>query len=54
MRRPRRINDPSSQLLEALASLRQLHLQAVADLLEAIVTGKVDQFLNQQFSCPTP
>jgi hypothetical protein len=36
-----------------LASLRRQHLQAVADLLEAIDKGKVDQYLNQQFSCPT-
>ena len=48
------LNNPSSQLLEALASLRQLHLQAVDDLLEAIDTGNVDQFLSRPFSCPTP
>jgi hypothetical protein len=48
------LNNPSPQLLAALASLRQQHLQAVADLLEAIDRGKVDQYLNHQFSCPTP
>ena len=48
------LNSPSPQLLAALASLRQQHLQAVADLLEAITKGKVDQYLNHQFSCPTP
>jgi hypothetical protein len=48
------LNNPSPQLLAALASLRQQHLQAVADLLEAIDKGKVDQYLNHQFSCATP
>jgi hypothetical protein len=48
------LNTPSQELLAALASLRQQHLQAVADLLEAIRKGKVDQYLNHQFSCPTP
>ena len=47
------LNNPSPQLLAALASLRRQHLQAVADLLEAINNGKVDQYLNQPFSCPT-
>jgi len=48
------LNNPSPQLVAALASLRQQHLQAVADLLGAINTGKVDQYLNHQFSCPIP
>ena len=47
------LNNPSPQLLAALASLRRQHLQAVADLLEAIEMGKIDQYLNHQFSCPT-
>jgi len=47
------LNNPSPHLLAALASLRRQHLQAVADLLEAIETGKIDQYLNHQFSCPT-
>jgi hypothetical protein len=45
--------NPTPQLLAALASLRQQHLQAVADLLEAIKKGNVEQYLNHQFSCPT-
>jgi hypothetical protein len=48
------LNNPSPQLLAALASLRHQHLQAVTGLLEAIHKGKVDQYLNHQFSCPTP
>ena len=47
------LNNPSPQLLAALASLRQQHLQAVADLLKAIEKDKVDQYLNNQFRCPT-
>jgi hypothetical protein len=43
----------SEQLLSELVALRQQHLQAVASLLEAIVKGKVDQYLSHQFSCPT-
>ena len=46
------LNNPSPQLLAALASLRLQHLQAVADLLEALDRNKVDQYLNHQFSCP--
>lgn len=45
------LNNPSPQLLAALASLRQQHLQAAADLLAAIRKGKVDQYLAHQFSC---
>jgi hypothetical protein len=48
------LNNPSPQLLAALASLRQQHLQAAADLLAAIRKGKVDQYLAHRFSCPTP
>lgn len=48
------LNNPSPQLLAALASLRRQHLQAVADLLGAINRGKVDQYLTHQFSCPIP
>ena len=47
------LNNPSPQLLAALRSLRRQHLQAVADLLEALDRNKVDQYLNHQFSCPT-
>jgi len=46
------LNNPSPQLLAALASLRQQHLQAVADLLDALDRNKVGQYLNRQFSCP--
>jgi hypothetical protein len=46
------LNNPSPQLLAALALLRQQHLQAVADLLEALDRNKVGQYLNHQFSCP--
>ena len=46
------LNNPSPQLLAALASLRQQHLQAVADLLEALDRNKVGQYLNHQFRCP--
>ena len=46
------LNDPSPQLLAALASLRQQHLQAVADLLEALDRNKVGQYLTHQFRCP--
>ena len=48
------LNNPSPQLLAALASLRQQHLQAVADLLEALDRNKVDQYFNHQFRCPIP
>ena len=45
------LNNPSPQLLAALASLREQHLRAVSDLLEALDRNKVDQYLNHQFSC---
>ena len=40
------------QLLEELAALRQKHLTAVGDLLQAIAKGRVDTYLTHQFSCP--
>lgn len=43
----------SPQLLSELAALRQRHLQAVANLLNAIEKGKVTLYLNNQFRCPT-
>ena len=46
------LNNASPQVLAALASLRQQHLRAVADLLEALDRNKVGQYLNHQFSCP--
>jgi|GEM_PF-1479761 len=48
-----KLGNPSPQLLSALADLRQRHLHAVADLLDAIQNGKVDLYLNHQFRCPT-
>jgi hypothetical protein len=44
--------NPSPQLLSALARLRQQHLQAVANLLNAINKGNVSFYLNDQFQCP--
>ena len=46
------LNNPSPQLRTALAALRQQHLQAVADLLEALDRNKVNQYFNHQFRCP--
>ena len=48
-----KLGNASPQLLSALAALRQRHLQAVADLLDAIQKGKVNLYLNNQFRCPT-
>ena len=48
-----KLGNPSPQLLSALASLRQRHLHAVANLLDAIQKGKVSLYLNNQFKCPT-
>jgi hypothetical protein len=42
----------SPQLLDELAALRQQHLAAVADLLDAIARGRVEMYLNHQFRCP--
>jgi hypothetical protein len=39
-------------LLNELAALRQKHLVAVANLLEAIARGRVETYLNHQFRCP--
>jgi hypothetical protein len=46
------LGNSSPQLLSELAALRQQHLQAVTALLEAIDKGKVDRYLDHQFSCP--
>ena len=48
-----KLGNPSPQLLNELADLRLRHLQAVADLLNAIEKGKVSLYLNNQFKCPT-
>jgi len=45
--------NPSTQLLFELEALRQRHLQAVTSLLMAIEKGKVDQYVEHQFRCPT-
>jgi hypothetical protein len=44
--------NPSPQLLNELAALRQKHLRAVADLLEAIKDGNVWSYLGDRFKCP--
>jgi hypothetical protein len=42
----------TTQLLNELAALRQKHLTAVANLLEAIRRNRVDAYLTHGFSCP--
>jgi hypothetical protein len=44
--------NPSPQLLNALAALRQKHLHAVTNLLGAINAGNVELYLHNQFKCP--
>jgi hypothetical protein len=44
--------NPSPRLLNELAALRQKHLQAVADLLQAINNGNLGRYLSDQFKCP--
>ncbi len=44
--------NPSPQLLNQLAALRQKHLRAVADLLQAINNGDLLIYLGDQFKCP--
>jgi hypothetical protein len=47
------VNLPASpQLLKELAGLRQEHLEAVANLLNAINQGTVEKYLDHQFRCP--
>ena len=46
------LGQPSQQVLSALAVLRQQHLHAVANLLNAIDMGNVTQYLNSGFKCP--
>jgi hypothetical protein len=48
-----KLGNASPQLLSELAALRQRHLQAVANLLDAVEKNKVDLYLNHQFRCPT-
>jgi len=46
------IPNASPELLSALAAVRQQHLQAVSNLLNAIDKGNVAIYLNNQFKCP--
>lgn len=48
-----KLGNASPQLLNELAALRQKHLQAVANLLNAIEQGRVNLYLNNQFKCAT-
>ena len=48
-----RLGTPSAQLLADLAALQQAHLDAVADLVQAIQSGRLSQYLGPQFRCPT-
>jgi hypothetical protein len=43
----------SDQLLSELAALREQHLAAVARLVKAIGDGDVEEFLDNQFTCPS-
>ena len=45
------LGNPSQQLLNDLAKVRQQHLEAVANLLGAIDKGNVSNYLNHQFKC---
>jgi hypothetical protein len=45
-------NNPSKRLLNELKALRQQHLHAVADLVNAIEKRKVSKYLTDQFKCP--
>jgi hypothetical protein len=44
--------NPSISLLNQLAALRQEHLQAVRDLLQAIKDSNVGRYLSDEFRCP--
>jgi hypothetical protein len=46
------LGSPSPQLLKELAGLRQQHLHAVSNLLDAIDKGNVAMYLKNQFKCP--
>jgi hypothetical protein len=47
-----KLGSPSPKLLNELAALRQRHLQAVAELLDAIDKGQVSVYLRNKFKCP--
>jgi hypothetical protein len=42
----------TDELLAELAMLRQKHLTAVGNVLDAIVGNRVDAYLDREFSCP--
>jgi hypothetical protein len=48
-----KLGNPSPKLLDELVALRQRHLQAVANLLNAIEKGQVTLYLKNQFKCPS-
>ena len=48
-----RLGTPSEELRADLAALRQAHLDAVDDLVDAIRSGQLSQYLGGQFACPT-
>jgi hypothetical protein len=48
-----KLNNPSPQLLNELAALRQRHLHAVTNLVDAIERNKVSIYLKNQFRCVT-
>jgi hypothetical protein len=48
-----RLGTSSAQLRTDLAALRTDHLEAVADLVQAIEGGTLPQYLGPQFRCPT-
>jgi hypothetical protein len=43
--------NPAPQLLEELAALRRMHLNAVSDLVRAIDRGTVNTYLHRQLRC---
>ena len=47
-----KLGNPSPALLNELAALRQRHLNAVANLLNAVEKGQVNIYLRKQFKCP--
>ena len=47
-----RLGDPSPELLDDLAALRQAHLDAVTDLVAAIKGNTLPEYLSLPFACP--
>jgi hypothetical protein len=48
-----KLGNPSPGVLSALAEMRLLHLEAVADLVAAIESGNVNSYLTSEFTCPS-